>query len=405
MHPIWATVRIGLLDMRGDIRRFALFVACLALGTALITGVSSVGNSIKQSVERDAALLMGGDLELSRADRPATVKELALFATFGPAAGVVDANVGAKAGDREAFVDLVSVGATYPLLGQVDSPDMSAGKKPFAFLAQRDGLDGALVDPLMLDQLRLTVGDTIKIGGTPFQVRGALSKLPDAAVRGFRLGRVVMITNDGLAKLADRTSPLPGLGTWFRYKLLLDGRDPEASQRAIEAALSDPSWTVRSARQGLGPMVRYYDLFMRFLVIVGLSSLLIGGVSVWTGMSAYVAERASVIAVLRSMGASRARIFLHFFSQVAILAALGVGIGLLAGGSVAMLALPIVGDALSIRLSSSLNIESLLVAAGVGLLTRRPDMCNGCPSTPTCGCRNRHRWMRSTTLWRKRWTM
>src|SRR5690606_17561958 len=96
---------------------------------------------------------------------------------------------------------------------------------------------------------------------------------------------------------------------------------------------------------------------------------LIGGVSVWSGISAYVSERASVIAVLRSMGAGRSRIFLHFFAQVATLAAIGVGIGILVGAGTALLALPIVGAAVGVDLPPSLHVQPLLVAAGVGLLT------------------------------------
>ncbi|MHB1109025.1 MAG: ABC transporter permease [Devosia sp.] len=368
MRGFWAAIRIGLLDMRGDMRRFGLLIACLAVGTALIAGVSSVGASIRQAVERDAAVLMGGDLELSRADRVATDEELALLARFGQVSNVIDTNVRAEAGDLDAFVDLVSIGETYPLLGRIDSPELPAGETPFEFLSEREGMFGALVDPLMLDQLGITVGDTLKIGGTPFEARGALRGLPDAPVRGFRLGLPAVITIEALAHLGDRTSPLPGLGTFFRYKLRLDGRDVEAGKAAVETALADPSWTVRSARDGLGPMVRYYDLFMRFLVIVGLASLLIGGVSVWTGISAYVGERANVIAILRSMGAGKARIFLHFFSQVATLAAVGVGIGLLAGASTALLALPIVGQAVGVNLPPTLHLQPLLVAAGVGLV-------------------------------------
>ena len=79
---------------------------------------------------------------------------------------------------------------------------------------------------------------------------------------------------------------------------------PRQLRTAIAQALGDTGWTIRTPRDGLGPMVRYYDLFMRFLVIVGLASLLIGGVSVWTGISAYISERANVIAVMRSMGAN-----------------------------------------------------------------------------------------------------
>ena len=52
MRGMWAAIQIGLLDMRGDIRRFGLLIVCLAVGTALIAGVSSVGASIKQAVEQ-----------------------------------------------------------------------------------------------------------------------------------------------------------------------------------------------------------------------------------------------------------------------------------------------------------------------------------------------------------------
>lgn len=371
MAGFWSAVRIGLLDMRGDLRRFGLLVACLAVGTALIAGVGSVGASITAAVERDAALLMGGDIELSRADRAATADELALLSGYGRIASIIDTNVRAESTDgaAEAFVDLMAIGPGYPLFGSVSSrPAVPPGEDAHTFLAPRDGMPGALVAPLMLDQLGAGVGDTILIGGTEFSVRGELGGVPDAAVRGFRLGLTTLVTIEGLAALSDRTSPLPGLGTFFRYKLALDGLDAEAGKAAVASALGDPSWTVRSARDGLGPMVRYYDLFMSYLVIVGLASLLIGGVSVWTGIQAYIGERAAVIAVLRSIGAGRGRVFLHFFAQVATLALVGVGIGVAVGGITALVALPAVGRAVGINLAATVHPAPLLVAAGVGLL-------------------------------------
>jgi putative ABC transport system permease protein len=244
------------------------------------------------------------------------------------------------------------------------------GQKPFAFLGPNDqGLYGALLDPLLLDQLGAKVGDVVQLGGTPFEARGTLGRLPDAAVRGFRLGLTALITTDGFAALNDMTSPLPGLGTYYRYKVLSDAHDADLLRANLQQALGDTGWTIRTPRDALGPMVRYYDLFMRFLVIVGLASLLIGGVSVWTGISAYVAERAGVIAVMRSVGASQARVFIHFFSQVATLALIGVGIGLLVGASTGLLALPVVGHAIGVNLPPTLYIQPLLIAAAVGLIT------------------------------------
>jgi putative ABC transport system permease protein len=54
---------------------------------------------------------------------------------------------------------------------------------------------------------------------------------------------------------------------------------------------------------------------------------------------------------------------------VATLAAIGVGIGILVGGGAALVALPVVGASVGVNLASSLHIEPLLVAAGVGLVT------------------------------------
>lgn len=369
MRAIWAAIRIGLLDLRGDARRFVLLVVCLAVGTALIAGVNSVGTSIAQAINTGAAELMGGDLELSRADRPATPAELATMAGFGAIASVVDTNVRAQSGTGEAFIDLAAVGDTYPLVGKVQGSAMPADESISQFLGIQDDVPGALVDPLMLDQLGIAIGDRFQLGGTLFQARGTLSKLPDAPVRGFRLGLTTLITAKGFAAISDRTSPLPGLGSWFRYKILLDKGNAADAEPALEAAFAKSGWTIRSARDGLGAMVRYYDLFMRFLLIVGLGSLLIGGVSVWTGTQAYIAERANVIAILRSMGADRWRVFVHFFAQIAMLAVIGVGIGLLVGGAIAYFILPLVGSAVGITLVPALHLHPLLIAAGAGFVT------------------------------------
>ena len=123
MRGFWQSIRISLLDMRGDMRRFVLLIACLAVGTALIAGVSSVGASIRQAVERDAALLMGGDIELSRADRAGDRRGTRADRRLRPGLATSSTPMFApKPTSSEAFVDLIAVGETYPLLGQVYSP-------------------------------------------------------------------------------------------------------------------------------------------------------------------------------------------------------------------------------------------------------------------------------------------
>lgn len=369
MSAFLAAARVGLKEMAGDWRRFTLLIICLAVGTALISGVSSVSSAITRAVDQNAAMLMGGDLEFTRSDRAATASEIAILEQSGTLASVVETNLGATSETGEAFVDLVAAGPGYPLLGGVGTSYAEAATAPFTALEERDGMFGALVDPIMLDQLGLTTGDTITIGGTDFEVRGTLLGLPDGPVRGFRLGLSTLITTDGFAKVADRTSPLPGLGTNFRYKLLLASSDTVAERTRITTELNDTGWEIRSALDGLGPMLRYYQLFTGFLMIVGLGSLLIGGVSVWSVMSAYIGERAGVIAVLRSLGASRLRVLIHFLVQVLALGLVGVGIGVVIGVTIGLFVLPTVGNAIGIPLARDIDLLAILVAGAVGLLT------------------------------------
>jgi putative ABC transport system permease protein len=369
MRALFAAARVGLKEMAGDWARFSLLIICLAVGTALIAGVSSVSSAITRAVDQNAAMLMGGDLEFTRSDRAANASELAILEQAGTIASVIETNLGAESPTGEAFVDLVAAGPGYPLLGGVGTSDAEAMVSPFNALEERDEKFGALVDPVMLDQLGLKTGDTITIGGTEFEVRGTLTGLPDGPVRGFRLGLSTLLSTDGFAKVADRTSPLPGLGTNFRYKLLLASGDTEAERDRLSAELNDAGWEIRSALDGLGPMLRYYELFTGFLMVVGLGSLLIGGVSVWSVMSAYIGERSGVIAVLRSLGASRWRVLVHFLVQVLALGLVGVGIGVAVGVTIGLVVLPAVGDAIGIPLARDIDLLAILVAGAVGLLT------------------------------------
>ncbi|MET0438915.1 MAG: FtsX-like permease family protein [Devosia sp.] len=369
MRALLAAARVGLKEMAGDWARFSLLIICLAVGTALIAGVSSVSSAITRAVDQNAAMLMGGDLEFTRSDRAANASELAILEQAGTLASVVETNLGAESPTGEAFVDLVAAGPGYPLLGGVGTSDSEAMVSPFNALEERDGMFGALVDPVMLDQLGLTTGDTITIGGTEFEVRGTLTGLPDGPVRGFRLGLSTLLSTDGFAHVSDRTSPLPGLGTNFRYKLLLASGDTEAERDRLAAELGDAGWEIRSALDGLGPMLRYYELFTGFLMVVGLGSLLIGGVSVWSVMSAYIGERSGVIAVLRSLGASRWRVLVHFLVQVLALGLIGVGIGIAVGVTIGLVVLPAVGEAIGIPLARDIDLLAILVAGAVGLLT------------------------------------
>lgn len=361
-------MRVGLKDLRGDLRRFGVLIACLALGTGAIAAVGSVGASLKLAVIRDATTLMGGDLETARPDRDATAEELTFLQSLGQVTHVVDTNARGSSGDNSAFIDLFAVADNYPLLGAVKSPELPAGAKPGTVLGLKDGAYGAILDPVLLDRLGIDIGGTFTLGGITLQARGALQSLPDGAVRGFHLGLTTMVSTAALAAMGDLRTPLPGLLTQHRYKIVLDSMTYDEAAAAIASQFNDPNWKTRSPHDAAGSLARYYDLFARFLLIVGLSSLLVGGVGVSNGVTAYIGERQRSIATMRSLGATGPRIMVHFLTQIGVLVGIGVGIGVIFGAASSLLLLPLLGQALGVNLPAIVEPLPLLTASGFGIL-------------------------------------
>ena len=368
MSRLAGWMRVALVDLRGDLRRFGVLLACLALGTAAIAAVGSVGAALDQAVVRDATTLLGGDLEAYRPDRPANDLDLARIARAGKFTYVADNTARGHAGQASTLLDIVAAAEDYPLLGTVRSPQLAEGEKPAALIAERDGVHGALVAPDLFEKLSIGMGDRFNIGQTQFEIRGVLEAIPDGAVRGFRLGVTILIPAAALATMSDVRPPLPGVLTQHRYKIVVEGMTTEEAFALLAEELRDPRWTVRSPREAAGSLARYYDLFSRFLLIVGLSSLLVGGVGVSTGVTAYIGERQRSIATMRSLGATGARVLVHFLTQVAALATVGVGIGVLLGAISSAVALPFVGRALAANLPPMIDAPALLTAAGFGYL-------------------------------------
>ena len=368
-------LRVALLDLRGDVRHFGILIACLALGTCTIAAVGSVGAALQDAIVRDATVLMGGDLEASRADRRATPEERAFLNTLGATAEEDDSNGRATAGDNSAFLDIVGVDNNYPLVGRVDSPQLSKGEKPAALLASKDGAWGAIISPIALTRLGIKVGDDFSIGQTKYQVRGTLNSLPDGAARGFHLGLTTLISVEALAATPDARPPLPGMLTEYRYKIVLkdiNGRDAlpayKAASDAIASHFHDSQWATRNPKDAAGDLARYYDVFTQFLLIVGLSALLVGGVGVSNAVSAYITQKQRSIATMRSLGATGNRIFVHFLAQLGILSLIGILIGIALGAAATAAALPVLGDILGVDLPPSVHFDALATAVGFGVL-------------------------------------
>lgn len=361
--------RFAKRELRGGLHGFRIFLACLALGVAAIAAVGTVRAAIEAGLAREGAALLGGDAEMRFTFRFANDDERDwMNGNALRVSEIVDfrsmAMVDHDGTPEHGLTQIKAVDASYPLIGTPElDPDISL---PDA-LAGKNGLPGAVMERVLIDRLGLETGDTFRLGTQDFTLMAALVKEPDNAAGGFSFGpRTIVRTAD----LSD--SGLLTSGTMFSTKYRLD-LPPDTDLPTIAESAREKfeqsglRWT--DARNGAPGVARFVDRLGAFLVLVGLSGLAVGGVGVSAAVRAYLAEKTSVIATLRTLGADRSTIFQTYFIQIGILSIVGITIGLILGGVAPLLLAPLIEANLPIPTAFSIYPQPLAEAAIYGLLT------------------------------------
>ncbi len=102
-----------------------------------------------------------------------------------------------------------------------------------------------------------------------------------------------------------------------RYAIRLTANDPARIAREIRQQFPNQGWRIRDPSDAAPGVSRFIDQTALFLTLVGLTSLLVGGIGVANGVRAWLDARARTIATLRCLGASARLVFAVCLIQVA----------------------------------------------------------------------------------------
>ena len=114
---------------------------------------------------------------------------------------------------------------------------------------------------------------------------------------------------------------------------------------------------------------RNIDRFGEFLALVGLISLVVGGVGVGNAAGGFLERKRGSLAILKALGASGAEIVALALIEFLAVAAVGVSIGLVVGAAVPYLVAGIAGAALPYPIAPSIYPRELALGAVYGVLT------------------------------------
>jgi putative ABC transport system permease protein len=357
--------RLARRELRGGTKGFRVFLACLALGVAVIAGVGSLSSAIRLGLTTDARAMLGGDVELHLVHRQATADQLAFLQHDADLSAVATMRAMARQADgaERSLIELKAVDDAYPLYGTVG---VDPAQPLATVLARHDGAWGAVAAPSLLERLRLKIGDRIRVGDASFVLRGTLSHEPDAATAGFEFGPRVIVAR---AALDETGLVTPGALIAYSYRLRLPpGSDAEARIAAVKARFPDAGWRIREFASASPMLQRLLDRVTVYMSLVGLTALLVGGVGVGNAVRGYLGGKVATIATLKCLGAPARLIFAAYLLQILVLAAIGIGAGMVLGAVTPLLVSPLL-KSFPIAARLGLYPLPLLLAALFGVLT------------------------------------
>jgi putative ABC transport system permease protein len=356
------SLRLALRELRGGIRGFYIFIACIALGAAALAAIGTLSSAIQSGIAREGQVLLGGDIEASLVHRRASAEERAFLEAEGPLSEVATLRSMARLpdGSSQALVLVKAIDNAYPLYGAVALEDGAS-------LAQALRPGGAAVERALLEQLGLEKGSRIQVGEAMLEITAVILAEPDRLSAGPTLGPRVMMSLDtlqgtGLAQ--------PGSLIDWRYRI----KQPDAAEVAgfkekVAQELPTSGFQVRDKNDPSPGISNAIGRLADFLTLVGLTALLAGGIGVANAVSTFIERKRRVIAIYKAVGAPRDLVTRSFLLQVMLLASIGIAIGLAIGAVLPFAFTALYGSVLPVKLEVGIYPAGLAWAAAYGFLT------------------------------------
>src|SRR5579863_800850 len=329
IHPTRAmrSLILALRQLRREWRSGELAVLWLSLcvAVAALCGVGFLVDRIGRAVTAQASEVLAADLRVE-SDAAIAPAEQAYAQSLGLASARLTMTLSAVfQGDANQLADVRAVSPGYPLRGSLAVAD-----RPFASGAPTRAVPGpgeAWPDSRLAAALGATLGSELSVGSRALRVTRILISRPDQNSTFVEFASALLINDADLPSTA-----LIQPGSRAKYALLLAGTDTQLAQfrrwheqqdfgheRLVDVADASPQIGEASRRAA------------RFLALASLVSVLLCAVAIAMSARSYVRRHLDVVALMKTLGASRRTVLGVHLWQVLMLALVASILGAAAG--------------------------------------------------------------------------
>lgn len=329
-------------ETRGAWRHFLYFFACIAIGVGALVGVSLFGANVNHAVTKEARALLGGDLEI-RLSHPLSsggqevldsldARGMAFTHVSELVAMAARTTPGTSGIQSTQIIELKAVEPAYPFYGSLrlePAQSLQSLLHPDARCREGSTCLGVVVQESLLIRMGLAIGDQLKIGDAIFSIAGIVRTEPDRMANAFSLGPRVMISQEGL-----RAAELikPGSRVRERYLVKMPPDLPlEPTLSELRSRLASDSVRLSSYRTAQPQLRQFLEQLSRYLGLISLTALFIGGLGVGTSIYAFLQDKLKTIAILKAVGADSATVVATYVVQAIFLGSVGSFAGVLLG--------------------------------------------------------------------------
>ncbi|HXV86940.1 MAG TPA: FtsX-like permease family protein, partial [Gemmatimonadales bacterium] len=349
-------------EARASRRRLALYMSSITLGVAALVAINSFRENVTAGIDAEARNLLGADIELSSRNPFDSVIQGILDSVVADGADLARVTsfpsmaLAARSGNSR-LVEVRAVEGGFPFYGAIETD-------PPGLWTRMQGERVALVDPALLVQLGAAAGDTLGIGETTFTVAGVVVRTPGEIGLRTAIGPRVFIPGRSLPE-----TQLLQFGSRARHLAFLRIADDAAVQRFLNRNVQ----TLRDRQVGFDTVAERQDELAdamnnltRFLGLVGLVALLLGGVGVASAVSVFVRDKLPAAAVLRCLGATQRSVFTIYVLQAAVMGLAGAAVGVIVGLLVQAQLPRLLSDFLPVQVGVSPDWPSAMAGLAVG---------------------------------------
>ena len=349
-------------DLRGSGRSLWIFCACLVLGVTLVAASGGLYRVVNAGLLADTRQLLGGDLEVDSSEA-LPPEALDWMRQNGTVALVTElyTMLGTERGEF-VRVELQSMDDNYPLYGEL-------GLEPAGRLAEVTAFDGerwgVALDASLAERYGLVPGDSVFIGALRMTVRALVVDQPDRNLTAEWRGPPVLIAGAAIeaAELIQ-----PGSRVDYDYKVATE-LPPERWRQLFYQRFPDQTWEVRTFEDRGRRIAERLGQIASGLLIIGFSTLFIGGLGVFGSINSYLQGKLKTIATLRSLGLRNRRLAAVYLLQVGMLGGGASLLGCLLGAALAWTGAAAVAREVELATAFGEVLAPLAVALLFGLLT------------------------------------